>query len=186
MTSISNAGLDRRQMLRRAVWLAGGVAALSAFGDGKAFAEGQAPFFDRQHRAILDAVSDIIVPATDTPGARDAGVPAFIDAMMANWASDDTRLQLANVLDAVDARARVETGLPFLQLPAERRAAFVRDFDAEAFATGDGPWRRFKELVLTGYYLSEAGATKELRYVQVPGAWHADIAFGEGDRAWAV
>src|ERR1700689_302473 len=121
MTRISDAGLDRRQMLRRAVWLAGGVAAVSAFGEGKAFAQARTPFFDGGHRAILDAVSDIIIPATDTPGARDAGVPAFLDAMMANWASGATRLQLPNVLHPVDARARVETGLPFLQLPPERR-----------------------------------------------------------------
>ncbi len=127
-----------------------------------------------------------MLPATDTPGAREAGVPAFIDAMMANWASPGTRLQLANVLDAVDARARIQSGDAFLRLSQDASAKFVAAYDADAYADGDAAWRRFKELVFTGYYLSEVGATKELRYIQVPGAWHSDIALQAGDRAWAI
>ena len=179
-------GFDRRDLLRRALWLAGGAATLSAFGTGEAFADTKAAFFGKPHRAILDAVVDIVIPATDTPGALQAGVPAFIDSMMANWASDDTRLRFTNVLDGIDARARVAYGNAFLKLPAERRAQFIRDYDADAYASGDAAWRRFKEMVLTGYYLSEIGATQELRYQQVPGAWEADIPFGDTDRAWAI
>src|SRR6059036_927654 len=36
-------------------------------------------------------IAELIIPKTDTPGAREAGVPGFIDVMLADWAGDDQR-----------------------------------------------------------------------------------------------
>ena len=67
--------------------------------------------------------------------------------------------------------------------PAQIEAA--RSFDA-AQMTADPVYRRFKELVLTLYYLSQPGATRELRYEHVPGKWEPSIEVGPDTRAWAV
>src|SRR4051812_26130702 len=74
--------LDRRALLAGAIALVGGT--LAGFpGELLAQAPGAQPrFFTPAQFAILDAVVDIIIPRTDTPGARDAGVSAFIDGMM--------------------------------------------------------------------------------------------------------
>lgn len=49
-----------------------------------------------------------------------------------------------------------------------------------------GPYGRLKDLVMTTYYLSEPGATKELRYELIPGVWEASMPLGTDRRAWAV
>src|SRR2546421_8028363 len=51
-------------------------------------------------------IAELIIPKTDTPGAREAGVPAFIDVMLADWADDDHRQQFTAGLANVDERAR--------------------------------------------------------------------------------
>jgi hypothetical protein len=142
---------------------------------------GRPGFFTPAQFAILDAVSEIIIPRTDTPGAHDAGVAAFIDTMMARWASPAHKLQYAALIDDIDRQAG---GLLALAAPARIEA--VRAYDAAAFAGGNDIYRKLKELVLTAYYLSEAGATQELRYELAPGIWEPRVAMTPATRTWAV
>jgi hypothetical protein len=50
----------------------------------------------------------------------------------------------------------------------------------------DPAYAKFKHLVLLGYYHSEVGATQELRFELVPGAWRPCVPFTEIGRATAV
>ena len=50
----------------------------------------------------------------------------------------------------------------------------------------DPAYRKFKHLVLVGYYQSEIGATQELRFELVPGAWRSCVPLSEIGRASAV
>jgi len=173
--------LDRRALLASAIALVGGT--LAGF---PADLLAQAPaararFFTPVQFAILDAVVDIIIPRTDTPGARDAGIAPFIDGMMTRWASPAHKLQYTALIDDIDLRAG---GLIALAGPARIEA--VRAYDAAAFAVWNEPWRKFKELVLTAYYWSEPGATRELRYELAPGIWEPRVAMTPATRAWAV
>ena len=47
-------------------------------------------------------------------------------------------------------------------------------------------FRMIKELTLLGYFTSEIGATKALRYVAVPGRYDGSVPYKKGDRAWAT
>jgi gluconate 2-dehydrogenase gamma chain len=186
MKAMMTIGLDRRDLLRRAIFLVGGVAALSSFGAGTALAAA-APFFSAPRMALLEQVAETIVPQTDTPGAIAASVPAFFDAMMSAWASPATQAQMTAVLDAVDAYALADCGASFVKLAdGAKRTQCLTAFDAAAYAALDPPYRRFKELILLGYYLSEPGATQELRYEQIPGKWRSDVPLAEFGRSWAV
>src|SRR2546423_8072644 len=51
-------------------------------------------------------IVELIIPPTDTPGAREAGVPAFIDVMLADWADDDHRQQFMAGTSAAGGKAR--------------------------------------------------------------------------------
>jgi gluconate 2-dehydrogenase gamma chain len=173
--------LDRRVLLAGAIALVGGT--LAGFpAELLALAPAtQARFFTPAQFAILDAVVDIIIPRTDTPGARDAGVADFIDRMMSRWASPDHKLEYAALIDDIDRQAG---GLIALAGPARIEA--VRAYDAAAFAAHNEAYRKFKELVLTAYYWSEPGATQELRYELAPGIWEPRVPMTPATRAWAV
>ena len=174
--------LDRRALMRSAILLVGGAAAAGI--PETAFAQGAPAFFTAEERAILDAYCGTMIPKTDTPGAIEAGVPAFIDAMMTNWAANRTRRQFKTALAAIDEAAKAAKGKGFGALsPAERLEVLTAHDLAQV---GNPAYRRLKELTLTGYYLSEPGATVELRYELAPGVWEARMPITAETRAWAV
>ncbi len=177
--------IDRRSFVRNAI-LAIGVAGTAFPGlDGLvAASRGSALFFDSRRLAILDALAETIMPRTDTPGARDTAVPARIDALMKSWASPQTRLDFARVLDEVDAAARGHDPRGLAALPAARQLEVVAAYDNAKMR--DAGYAKFKALVFALYYLSEAGATQELRYEHVPGAWEPSITVTAATRGWAI
>jgi len=177
-------------MLAGAVFLLGGAAALMRFsrpggGNGGGKSVGDGPVLSAEQFALLEQVSDTMVPATDTTGAIGAGVPEFIREMLGQWGSAGTREDIVSVLEAIQQQAWKRFGMDFQEMPPDRRLAVMKDFDAARIGSHDGPYRKFKWLVLIGYYHSEAGATHELRFELVPGAWRACLPLTEVGRASA-
>jgi hypothetical protein len=181
-----NGKLDRRALLLGAVFLVGGAAALTRFSRAPSASAEAGPVFSPDQFSLLEQVTDVIIPPSDTPGAMAAGVPEFIRQILGDWASPETHAQFLAVLDSIEKQAWSRYGAPFLALPAERRLEVMRSVDAEAIARDDATYKKFKWLVLAGYYQSEVGATQELRYELVPGAWRADLPIAEVGRASAV
>lgn len=88
---MANQGPDRRailEMLSLAA-IAGQFNGFSRWAYAAAPAERAAPaykpqFFTEQEYALLDVLTEMIIPRDETPGARDAGVAEFIDFMVAH------------------------------------------------------------------------------------------------------
>jgi hypothetical protein len=177
--------LNRRALLAGAVFLLGGAAALTRFTRNSGDKAGDGPVLTAEQFALLEQVSEIIIPATDTPGAIGAGVPVFMREMLTEWGSAATRAEIAGVLDAIEQQAWSRFGMKFLEMPPEQRFTVVKEFDAARIGAHDGAYHKFKWLVLVGYYHSEAGATRELRFELVPGAWRACLPLTEVGRAAA-
>ena len=180
-----NTRLNRRALLLGAVFLVGGAVALKRFAGG-AKSDGSIRSLSPAQFTLLELVTDLMIPVTDTPGALAAGVPAFVRGMLDEWASSATRAAIVNVLDEIEKSAWVRRGAPFVQLPPEQRHELLRDFDAANIVLENEAYRAFKLLVLAGYYNSEIGATQELRYEMVPGTWRSCLPFNEIGRASAV
>lgn len=171
--------VDRRGFISSALLAIGAAGAAFPGWDAVQARAGRAPFFNPARMAILDAVAETIMPRTDTPGARDAGVPRRIDLLMKGWASAKTQADFTKLLGDIDAAAK---GIAALS-PAKQLEA-VTAFDRANMA--DPVYSRFKKLVFALYYLSEPGATQELRYEHVPGAWEPSIAVTSDTRGYAV
>lgn len=161
---------------------------------------------DRQRR-ILRVAAQTVIPRTATPGAGDIGAHDFVILALAHGL-DGTRAPAAGAalpatvarhlrsdgtldyLDwlgwQLDARAHGD----FLAAAPARRQAALGAIDAEAFTEGDrdapeSPWKKLKALILTAYYTSETGGSRELQYELVPGKWEPDLPFIPGSRAWS-
>jgi glucoside 3-dehydrogenase (cytochrome c) hitch-hiker subunit len=179
--------VNRRALLLGAVVLLGGAGALSRFSRKTAGASpATGPSMSAEQFALLEQITEVMIPTTDTPGAIEAGVPAFIREMLEEWASPASRADIAGVLEGVEKHAWAKFGASFVELPPERRHEVVRGFDEDRAGRQDPAYGKFKYLVLAGYYLSEVGATQELRYELIPGAWRACVPFSEIGRATAV
>jgi gluconate 2-dehydrogenase gamma chain len=136
------------------------IAALAA----ASTAEAQTTFLSKAELDWLAALVDTIIPRTDTPGASDAGVPAFIDRRMAGNA------QLAELfrsgMKTLDAEAQARFGAAFPAITPGQRVDLLTPRQEEPF------FRAMKGLTVDGYYTSEAGLTQEL-------GWHGNTFLPE-------
>jgi gluconate 2-dehydrogenase gamma chain len=179
--------LNRRTLLLGAVLLVGGAVALTSFRRKETGVSGVGGLaFDGAQLALLEQVCEVIIPTTDTPGAIVAGVPAFVRQMIEEWGSAESRAQIAEVLEGIEKLAWSRFGAAFLELLPGRRLEVVAAFDEERVGRKDPAYGKFKYLVLVGYYQSEIGATQELRFELVPGAWRSCVPLTEIGRASAV
>ncbi|MGH7577418.1 MAG: gluconate 2-dehydrogenase subunit 3 family protein [Longimicrobiales bacterium] len=184
--------MHRREALGRLAATAAAVPVLAAlrpdelFGLGgrvhERIAQGQAyaPIALGPHQfQTVTEVSELILPETDTPGATSAGVNRFIDLIVDEWFDDAERASFLAGLADLDARSRTAFGGDFIEGSGEQQTALLAQLDAEMAALrASEPERaetlffhRVKWLTLFGYYTSEPGATQELNWVAMPGAY---------------
>ena len=122
--------MNRREVLQRAAWLMSGAVAVPVLGALHGCSrkpDAIAPLtLDSAQRAIIAEVAEIIIPRTDTPGAADVGVPAFIEAMLKDTFVSADQQSFVSGLEDFDATARRAHGAPFLKLPQAQRVALVQ------------------------------------------------------------
>ncbi len=194
---MSRASISRRQALEQVAILLGGaisaptVAGVLSKPTRRAWAASPAWAPRTLSPAQLELVATVaehIIPQTDTPGARAAGVHRFVDTLLSDHYPATERDRFLAGLADVDARAQSAHGQPFRQCSPEQRIALLGEMDARAFASsrGEDGWffRRLKELTIVGYYTSEFGAMQEL-HVSPFGAYRGDIPYASVGRAWS-
>jgi len=133
---------------------------------------------DPHQSETVATIAELIIPTTDTPGARAAQVHRFIDLLLAEWVTDDERASFLKGLADVDARARTAFGVDFLAATDAQRGTILTQLDAEAqpqrAAERDRQpafFQQLKWLTVFGYCTSEVGATTELHYEVIPGSY---------------
>lgn len=177
--------LERRAMLKRAAWILGGAisapAALAILQgcsakDAPAAADWQPRFFKGDEAKVLTAMADIIIPKTDTSGALEAGVPAFIDSVLADVYDTDAQARFHDGCAEFSA-ARFD-GKAFLEQDRAAQTVTVKRALTDALAADAQP-RPFilvaRELTLLGFYTSKPGITENMDYQAVPTAYHGCV-----------
>ncbi len=140
----------------------------------------------------LDVVAELIIPATDTPGAREAGVPQFVDRAVGGWCAPANALAIRSGLDRIEQDAVADYGASFAVLPLDQQNALIARFDgaedARAPAGVDGKpfFPILKDIVTAGYFTSELGAVKALKWDPIPGAFHGCVPLSQIGRGWAL
>ena len=114
---------------------------------------------------IVAEIAEIIIPRTDTPGAKDVGVPAFIEMMLKDCYKTPEH---QSFMEGLISMERVK----FLELNADERRGALKLLEQETkknIGKVTPFWRLIKELTLLGYFTSEAGLKASFEYVQIPG-----------------
>jgi hypothetical protein len=141
--------------------------------------------------ALLDEIADTILPRTSTPGAKDVGVGAFIARYSLQCYSEAELAIVRDGLRTLDALSRSAAGTGFHQAAPRQRTALLTRIDAEARLHAQGQpaqphyFSLLKQLTLLGYFTSEPGSTKALRYRPVPGKYKGIVPYKKGATSWA-
>ncbi|OLE73223.1 MAG: hypothetical protein AUG74_04760 [Bacteroidetes bacterium 13_1_20CM_4_60_6] len=117
-------------------------------------------FFTAPEFALLDELSELIIPTDEhSPGARAAGVAAYIDGRMAESLEPDWQASWRAGLAAVDGLSRERHGKPFLEATPDQRVALLTELAAQ-----DGFFRELKSWTVRGYYTSKIGIHVDQEY----------------------
>ena len=129
---MSDTRMNRRELLQRVAWLMGGaISAPAVLGvlngcSPKPSAGWHPLFLSQEEGAIVEEIAELILPRTDTPGARDVGVPAFIDVILKDAYPSEDQVRFVSGLKDFDDEAQRAHGKPFLELPQAQRLAFLQ------------------------------------------------------------
>lgn len=189
--------MNRREAINRVAWIMGGTvigANLLLEGCTRTATPTVEGLFDPSTVDFIGDVAETILPETSSPGAKEAGVGAFIPVMVKDCYTAEDQDVFVKGLAQIDDRAQDAHGKTFQELTADERTDLLNTIDKEAkehqrTKEPDDPnhyFHLFKQLTLLGFFTSELGATQALRYVQVPGRFDGEYPYQKGDKAWAT
>ncbi|GGN02705.1 twin-arginine translocation pathway signal protein [Dyadobacter beijingensis] len=199
--------MKRRDALGRVALLMGGTLSaptMLAFLEGcKSSTETSSALtfpFTADRKALVSEVAEIIIPKTDTPGAKDAKVGEFIEMMLKDCYEAKDQESFNKGLAELEKK-------DFLKATPEEQTKILKEMEASAkdemtkageekkkyteagkeYSDAGVPFFRLvKELTLLGYFTSEPGATQALEYVAVPGRYDGCIDLKPGQKNWAM
>lgn len=175
----------RRDALKSLVMGVGGLTTLPILGQGKAVAApalampmpdaGPQPeanwkpqFFDAHQDETLVALTELIIPATDTPGAKAALVNRYVD-LRYNEETPENQAEILQALAWFDGQSLSLHNKPFISLSDEQQKALLEPLakPAKPNAADEPGVKAFvliKSLTIFGYYTSQIGLDQELKY----------------------
>ncbi|TDF42055.1 gluconate 2-dehydrogenase subunit 3 family protein [Alteromonadaceae bacterium M269] len=177
---------SRRDVLKKASYLLGGIAATPLFLYAASSQDKVALTPENIHPSVvpyqklISIVTEMIIPTTDTPGAIAAGVPEFINLMLSEWYDADERKRFLGQLSEFDNQAIGRGARDFVSAGSDIQNAVLQYFDQHSRYN---IFSELKELTVFGYYTSEV-AIQELNYSPIPTKYQACVPLKEVGRAW--
>jgi hypothetical protein len=194
--------MKRREALSTVALLLGGtIIGADVFFSGCKTSVKKEDLFATGDIALLDEVGETILPTTaSSPGAGEAKIGEFMKVIVTDCYNEKEQKTFTEGIQKLTETSKKKYGKDFLDLSAVQKYDLLVELDKEAAEyqqagtgqnsrTGENPAHYFtmmKQLTLWGYFTSEPGATKALRYVPVPGRYEGCIPYKNGDKAWAL
>lgn len=180
-------GQSRREALRNIALGTGAVTAFPILGQAHSgkpdagmpeMATGGAParasgpwqplFFDQHQNRMVEELTELIIPATETPGAKAAQVNRLIDLFL-NEEESGQQQRFIEGLSWIDGRSMERHGKSFVDLTAEQQVALLQPLasagnKAPEDQAGAEFFEELKGWTIEGYYSSQIGCQQELGY----------------------
>lgn len=178
--------MERRDILRRAAWLLGGAisapAALAILQgcsakEGAPAAATDLKILTADQFAVVGEIAEIMIPKTQSSGAKDVGVPAFIDVVLAAVYDKDAQERFIAGYTQFVADAGGSSQAFLGQEPTARVAQVKRSLEAALAGVRDPkPFiLMVRELTLLGFFTSKAGINENMTYEAVPTVYHGCV-----------
>ena len=183
--------MERRELIKNIALMVGGATSIptllamqrqeSGFSNGLDFT------LTASQRKLVAEVAEIIIPRTDTPGAIDAGVPAFIEMMLKDCYQSPEHQSFLEGLDALSKKDFLNKSMAdkisIISAVEQENKALMKAYNVQQTKMGDNEdkelmaaqkkglpfWRLMKELTLLGYFTSKVGVNASFDFVVVPG-----------------
>lgn len=107
---------------------------------------------------------ELIIPTTETPGARAALVDRYVDGVL-RTANEATRTRFLEGLSWIDTRSQQLFGSPFRAATIAQQTDLLTRLAAEPSAEAEAGAQFFtaiKSMTISGYYTTEIGLIQEL------------------------
>ncbi len=140
---------------------------------------------DPHQNDTVVTIAEMIIPATDTPGATAAKVNEFVDLALSEWLEADERKKFLDGLTELDDRSRKQFSKDFTTSTPEQQKQLLEQIDGEVAGLREADrqgihreptlsqnfFRMMKRVTLLGYFTSEVGVTQELHNPIIPGRY---------------
>jgi hypothetical protein len=143
-------------------------------------------------QVLLAEIAETILPRTQTPGAKDAGVPQMMVRLVDNTYEDADQIEFHNGLAAIRSNSVERYGQPFENLTLAQRTEFLNELNqvGQRYQCPQGVSAHYfvmmKQLTIFSYFTSELVQTSVLRLVPIPGRYDGDYPYQSGETAWAI
>lgn len=147
--------------------------------------------FSESDLFLLDEIGEVILPETkDSPGAKEAHIGQFIMDIVTDCYDEGEQMIFKNGLLELNQNSHDKFGADFMNINSKEKHDLIVGLDQEIRKGFDKTephyFQMIKELTLWGYFTSEPGATKALRYNPIPGKYLGCIPYENDDKAWAT
>lgn len=128
-------------------------------------------FFKPDEYRAVEALTEMIIPTDDQPGAKEAKVAQYLDFVVYSASEFEPSLQKQWIdgLAELERESRQKHGKPFLQLAASQREQLLTGMslperDPKAHHSGYPFYRMLKEMTVEAFYSSQVGLIDVLGY----------------------
>lgn len=152
-------------------------------------------FLSPQQDALLVAMVDTIIPATDIPGAKDLDVHLFVQKMITDCYETEVQESLKKGLDAVEVMAQQSYTTPFSQCNTTQREALLTQLEIPPTTEDTSVSQEteisienkvsseqyeffalVKDLTIRGFMTSEYVMTNHTDYNMMPGHFYGCVS----------
>lgn len=148
-------------------------------------------------RSIVTELAEMIIPETDTPGAKSAFVGDYIIEVMLNCNDAKQQHKFLSGIQDLEEFTKSTFGTDFLHCSPKERHIALQHFSQKRFSYGilnkledklfGKPFFvKLRDLTVEGYCRSQLGATQGLAYDYIPGRYAPCIPLKPSQKSWAT
>jgi len=190
--------MDRRRALKGFLLFGGGAAAVAAGFKGYQWYRKPNLQHLADYKTLIAELAETIIPRTDTPGAKDAGVQDYIITMIQDCTPTKLQNKFMDGLEDVQHYAQAQYSRSFLECSKEQRHNVLAHFEkrdrqysglagkVQRKLFGDSFFVTLKKYTVQGYCTSIQGATQGLAYDYIPGRYQGCATLVPGQKCWAT